>query len=194
MKKFYLVFVIIVLFAIPAVISAEPGAWRFALGYSFLSNVYELRDSYKHLSKDAGNGNNIYNTSIRVCFQPYYQFQSGFRAGAGLGPLVLLTGDATFVQIPVNITMGYSFFLDAKISPYIRAGLSYPVASGSYYAGSVPGFFSGMGIEILNTEPIHIGFEAAYDASEIKLDRASDQSSHEKIKTGEVMLYIYADF
>ncbi len=194
MKKLYLFFCIIVFFSIPAPGSSESGAWRFALGYSFLSNAYELRDAYKHLSKDAGDDNSIYNTSISICFQPYYQFQNGFRAGAGIGPLVLLIGDATHVQVPVNMTLGYSFFTDSKISPYVRTGISYPIASGDYYADSSPGFFSGMGIEILNTNPIHMGFEMAYDASEIKLDRASDQSSSEKIKTGEVMVYLYADF
>ena len=51
-----------------------------------------------------------------------------------------------------------------------------------------------MGVEILNTKPLHIGFEMDYDASKIKLDRASDQADREKIKTGEVMLCIYADF
>mgnify|MGYP003897904135 CR=1 FL=1 len=164
------------------------------MGYSFLSNVYELKDSYKHLSKDAGDDNSIYNPSISLSFQPYYQFQNGFRAGAGIGPLVLLIGDASHVQVPVNMTLGYSFFMDSKISPYVRTGISYPIASGDYYADSSPGFFGGMGIEIPNTEPIHMGFEVAYDASGIKLDQASDQSSSEKIKTGEVMLFIYADF
>jgi hypothetical protein len=194
MKKFYFFFFIIIFFSIPAAGSADPGSWRFALGYSFLSNVNELKDSYKHLSKDAGDDNSIYNTSFSICFQPYYQFQNGFRAGAGIGPLILLTGDATHVQVPVNMTLGYSFFMDSKISPYVRSGISYPIASGDYYADSLPGFFGGVGFEILNTKPLHIGFEAAYDASEILLDRSSDQSSSEKIKTGEVMLFIYADF
>jgi len=178
----------------PAVASAKGSAWRFALGYSYLSNVKELKDSYKHLAKDAGENNSIYNTSMSICFQPYYQFQSGLRAGAGVGPLILLIGDAYHVQMPLNMTVGYSFFMDSNISLYLRTGISYHIASGDYYASSKPGFFSGIGIEILNTEPLHIGLEIAYDASEIKLDRASDQAGHQKIKTGEVMLFIYADF
>jgi hypothetical protein len=194
MKKFYLLISIFILLAMPAAASAEANAWRFALGYSYLSNVKELKDSYKHLAKDAGDDNSIYNTSMSICFQPYYQFQNGFRAGAGVGPLILLLGGAYHVQMPLNMTVGYSFFMDYKISPYVRTGISYHIASGDYYSSSKPGFFGGMGIEILNTDPIHMGFEMAYDASEIKLDRASDQAEREKIKTGEVMLFIYADF
>jgi len=189
-----LFFCFIIIFAVPATAAAESGTWRFALGYSYLSNVDEIKDSYKHLSKDAGKDNDIYNTSISLCFQPYYQFQNGFRAGAGIGPLILLTGDAYHVQVPVNLTFGYSFFMDSKISPYVRVGISHHIASGDFYTDSSPGFFGSIGIEIFNTQPTHLGFETAYDASEIKLDRASDQAHHEKIMTGEVILYIYADF
>jgi len=174
--------------------AADNDGWRYALGYAYLSNVEEIKDSYKHLSKDAEADHDIFNTSVSLCFQPYYQFQNGCRAGAGIGPLVLLAGDAVHIQVPVNVTLGYSFFKDSKISPYLRTGISFHMASGDYYANSSPGFFGSIGVEFFNTNPAHIGFETAYDASEIKLDRASGQAKHEKIKSGEVTLFIYADF
>ncbi len=180
--------------AIPATAAADNDAWRFVLGYSYLNNVKEIKDSYKYLSKDAEGGRDIFNASINLSFQPYYQFQNGFRAGAGVGPLVLLLGDAYHVQVPVNLTLGYSFFQKSDYCPYFRCGISYHMASGDFYADSSPGFYGGIGVEIFNTKPTHLGFEAAYDASEIKLDRASNQPDHEKIKTGEVTLFIYADF
>jgi len=194
MKLFCPLFCIIIILGISVPAVADSDTWRYALGYSYLIKVEEIKDSYKHLLKETGSDNNIYNTSISVSFQPYYQFQNGFRGGVGIGPLILLTGDAYHVQVPVNLTLGYSFFMDSKISPYVRTGISYHIASGDFYANSSPGLFGGIGVEILNTRPVHLGFEAAYDASEIKLDRASDTSGHEKIKTGEVMLYLYADF
>jgi hypothetical protein len=194
MKPFAPLFCILIVIWLPAHAAAESEVWRYALGYTYLSNVEEIKDSYKHLSKDAGNGNDIYNTSISLCFQPYYQFQNGIRAGSGIGPVILLTGDATHVQVPVNMTLGYSFFMDSEISSYARVGISYHVASGDYYADSSPGFFGCIGIVFFNTESVHLGLETAYDASEIKLDHASDQVRHERIKTGEVMVFIYADF
>jgi len=174
--------------------NADDDAMRYALGYSYLKNVAEVKDAYKHLLKDAGDDHDIYNISISICFQPYYQFQNGYRAGAGIGPLIILAGDAYHVQVPLNLTLGYSFFSNSQISPYIRAGISYHMASGEYYASSSPGYIGGIGIEFLNTKPLHFGFEIAYDASEIKLDRAKGQAKHEKIKTGEVIFFIYADF
>jgi len=194
MKLFCHFFCIIIVLWIPAHVTAETDSWRYALGFSYLSNVNEIKDSYKHLSKEAGNDKNIYNTTISFCFQPYYQLKNGFRAGAGIGPLILLIGDAHHVQVPVNMTLGYSFFMDSKISPYVRIGTSYHFASGDFYADSSPGFFGSIGIVFFNTKPVHLGLETSYDASEIKLDRAAGQSYHEKIKTGEVMVYIYADF
>ena len=194
MKLICPLFCIIVFIGIPASADAESGNCRFSLGYSYLSNVEEIKDSYKHLSKDAGQDNDIYNTSISLCFQPYYQFQNGFRVGAGFGPLVLLLGDARHFQLPVNTTLGYAFFRDSKIMTYCRAGISYHIASGDFYEDSSPGLFSGIGVKFFNRESLQLGFEAAYDAAEIRLNRASDQARHEKIKTGELMLYLYADF
>lgn len=153
--RIFLCFVIIL--AVPATAAAESDTWRFALGYCFLNNVDELKDSYKNLSKDAEDGNDIYNTCIDISFQPYYQFQSGFRAGAGIGPFILLLGDAYHVQVPVNLTLGYSLFPQSDYCPYFRAGISYHMASGDFYSDSSPGFYGGIGVEILNTKPLHLG-------------------------------------
>lgn len=189
-----LFFCFILILAVPATVKADCDAWRFALGYSFLNNVDELKDSYKNLSKDAGDGNDIYNTSINISFQPYYQFENRWRAGAGVGPLILFLGDSQHIQVPVNLTMGYSFFQKSDYSAYFKAGISYHIASGDFYSDSSPGFYGGIGFVIFKTKRVHLGLEAAYDAAEIALDRASDQADHEKIKTGELTFYLYADF
>ena len=133
----------------PATVSSETGALRFALGYSYMSNVKEIKDSYKYLAKDVGDGSSIYNTSMSICFQPYYQLQNGFRDGAGIGPLILILGDAYHVQMPINMTLGYSFFMDSKISPYVRTGISYHIASGDFYSNSKPGFLAVWGLKFL---------------------------------------------
>ena len=183
----------IMILALPATTVAESDTWRYALGYCFLNNVNGLKHSYKSLSKEAKDSNDIYNTSINLRFQPYYQFQSGFRADICAGPLIIFLGDAHHVQIPVNVTLGYSFFPDSKYCPYFRTGISYHMASGDFYSDSSPGLYSGIGVEIFITKLVYLGFECAYDAAEITLDRALKQN-HEKIKTGEMTFLLYVVF
>ena len=86
MKLLCLFICIFIILWIPAHVVADTDTWRYVLGYGYLINVEEIKDSYKHLSKNAGNDNDIYNTSVSLCFQPYYQFQNGIRTGFHYGP------------------------------------------------------------------------------------------------------------
>jgi len=192
MLRSTLIFIIIIS-ATPGNVNANSDKWNFALGYSFLTNVDELKDTYKYLSVTQGDGDHVYNLSVGITFNPYRQFANGIRIGPGVGPLILILGDAHHVEVPVNMTIGYSFFSDADFSPYFKTGISYHIASGDYLADSTPGFFGGLGLEILNQDKQHLGIEAAYDAAIIKTENQPGRLQ-QKIKTGELTLYIYADF
>lgn len=194
MIKIRFLFCLILIPAFAASASADSGNWRFALGYAFLSQADEVKDSIKRLSRDSGDGGDIDSASINLCFQPYYQFASGWRAGAGIGPFMILLGDSQHFQIPLNATLGYSFFKDADFSFYCRSGVSYHAATGDYYAHSHPGWYGGLGMEFFNTRSTHIGFEAGWDGAEISLDSAAGHTNHKKIRTGELTLFLYADF
>ena len=172
---------------------ANSGKWNFAIGYSFLTNVDELKDTYKDLSGTHGDGRDVYGLTVGVIFYPYRQYTNGIRIGPSVGPLILLLGDAQHVEVPVNMTIGYSFFSDTNYSPYLKTGISYHIASGDYLADSIPGFYGGLGLEILNKKRLHLGIEAAYDAAVIKTEKHAG-SRQQKIKTGELTLFIYADF
>ena len=174
--------------------SYKSGSWRFAIGYAFLNRADELKDAVKTLSRDHGEGSGIYNTSIGLSFQPYYQFANGWRAGPGIGPFLIFLGDAHHVQVPLNLTVGYSFFRDADFSVYCRAGVSWHAAAGDYIAGSRPGGYAAFGMEFLNTRSAHIGLETGWDGAEISLDSRPDQTSHEKIRAGALTIFLYADF
>ncbi len=194
MKKISLVFILFFTLIQPAAAWTDGNAWRFALGYSFLNNVKEIRDAYKHLLRETRPGKDVYNASFGIRFQPYYQFENGMRAGVGAGPLILMVGDVRHVQIPFNATIGYTFFADSPISVYAKGGVAFHIASGDFYAGSSPGFYGGIGCVFFSSKPVRLGFETAWDASEITLDRAPGQTRHEKIKTGELTFFLYADF
>lgn len=194
MKLIYVCCCTIFIFWTSSAVAAHTDEWRFTVGYSYLSHVKEIKDSYKHLLKDRKNKDDIYNTSISISFQPYYQFHSGLRSGAGIGPLILLLGDARHVQIPLNLTLGYTFGPLSDYSAHVRTGISYHLASGDYYSASIPGLYAAIGVEMFHSKRARLGIETAYDGAEIKLDLASDRASHEKIKTGEITVYVYADF
>ena len=168
--------------------------WRFALGYTYLSQARDLKDSIKRLSREHGEGGDIYNLSLNLSFQPYYQFKNGWRAGAGIGPFLIFYGDSRHLQIPVHLTLGYSFFKDAKFSVYCRAGISWHGAWGDYIATSRPGGHAALGVECFNTRSAHIGLEAAWDGAEISLDARPGRTDHEKIQAGALTLFLYADF
>lgn len=185
---------LIMALTVAASASADSGDWRFAIGYAFLSQADEVKDSIKHLSRGDGDGGAIYNTSLNLSFHPYYQFENGWRAGAGIGPLIIFLGDSRHLQVPLNVTVGYSFFKDCDFSPYCRAGVSYHAATGDYYRNSKPGWYGSLGMEFFNTRPAHMGFEAAWDGAEISLDPQPGFQGHKKIRTGELTFFLYADF
>ncbi len=170
------------------------GMFRIAMGYCFLSQTDDIKDTYKHLLRAEGRDADVFGTSLGVKCEPYYQFKNGIRAGASAGPLILIAGDSHHFQVPLNLSMGYSFFQDAPVSGYLKCGISWHAATGDYVAHSAPGFYGGAGCEILNHKPVHIGIEIMYDAATVSLDRPRGASGHKKIQTGEVTVFLYADF
>lgn len=178
----------------PVMLAGETGSLRMAAGYAFLNRVDDIKDSYKHVLRATGKDRDIYNASLGLTFQPYYQFNNGLRAGAGVGPFILLIGDARHFQVPLQAFVGYSFFPDDALSGYVKCGMAYHAASGDFYSTSEPGFCAGLGCEFANTRKVHIGFEILHDASRIVLNQTNPGAPREKIKTGQLTFFLYADF
>ena len=195
MKVPFLLITLILHLTFPSVMLAgDSGSLRLAAGYAFLSRVDDIKDSYKHVLGATGKNRDIYNASLGLTIQPYYQLNNCLRAGAGVGPFILMVGDARHIQVPLQAFVGYSFFPDAALSGYVKCGMAYHAAAGDFYSTSEPGFCAGLGCEFANTRKVHIGFEIMHDASEIVLDRPIPGTPHEKIKTGELTFFLYADF
>lgn len=188
-----IIILIIFIFTTPVSVLADSGTWRIAVGYSFLSQVGELKDTYRHVADSHGDGNNIHNLNIGMICHPYKEFTNGIRIGPGIGPLILLFGDAHHIEVPINMTIGRSFFPNSNYSPYLKAGISYHIAFGDYLAASKPGLYGGIGIEILNKKQLHLGFETAYDGAVVEIENRTNKSN-QKIKTGELTIFLYADF
>ncbi len=79
-------------------------------------------------------------------------------------------GDADFFNVPISIDGRFLFIADGAVSPYVRGGVSYNIASGDYVDSSSVGFLGGVGVEFLRDRAVGFGFEISYDTSEVDLD------------------------
>ena len=160
--------------AVPAVLltgSAIAGGMRWPIGISYVSGFEDVADQYEDNLQAEG-----YWTSdteilpVGISFQPYYQWDEGLRVGGGVGPIMMIYGDRDHFQLPLSVTAGYTFMPDGLVSPYVRGGLSYHVASGDYVEGSNLGFIGGVGIELLKSKNFALGLEATYDSAELDIE------------------------
>jgi len=151
--------------------SAKSGEMRWPIGISYVNGFGDLADQYEDNLQAEG----YWTLSadpwpVGISVQPYYQWDDGFRLGAGIGPMMLIYGDRDHFQLPLSVTGGYTFMMDGPVSPYVRGGLSYHVASGDYYDGSNIGFIGGVGIEFLKKKNSTLMLEAVYDGAEVDID------------------------
>ena len=109
---------------------AEAGQWRFPVGLTYVSGFSDIVDVIED-NEDAADTGYV---PIGISFQPYMQFKNG------LGPLMIVIGDAKFINLPVNINGRFTFNHQGDVSPYVRAGVSRNFASGDYVEGSKFGF------------------------------------------------------
>ncbi len=154
------------------------GGMRWPIGISYVSGYEDVVDQYEdNIVFELQNqrffvieSDDIDFVPIGLSLQPYYQWDDGFRLGVGFGPAMLMYGDRDHFQLPVSVTAGYTFMPDGPVSPYVRGGPSYHVASGDYVDGSNMGFLGGAGIEFLKSKRFSLALEATYDSAEVDID------------------------
>jgi hypothetical protein len=195
MKKRGLVFCIQFLMAILLISSSAKAAdWRFPLGLTYVSGFEDVVDIYEDNLE--AEGYYIYSVDywpVGISLHPYVQFDSGFGVGFDIGPLMFISGDREFFNIPIGLNLRFLFIPKANTSPYVRAGGRHHLASGDYVEGSTPGFFGGFGIEFLRDKRVNMGIEVAYDSSEIELERRRYNTT-EDVKPSELMVSIFVIF
>ena len=195
MKKKDFVFCIKLLLPILFVSSSAMAAdWRFPVGMTYISAFEDVVDIYEDNLE--AEDYVVYDTGywpVGLSFQPYVQFDNGLRIGAGIGPSMIIVGDVSHWDIPINLNGGYTFVPSANISPYVRAGVMYHLAGGDYVEGGTPGFCGGVGIEFLRHKVVGFGIELSYDTSEIELERVRYDDT-EDVRPCELMFSIFAVF
>jgi len=127
---------------------------------------------------------------VGVSFSPYYQWDSGLRVGAGIGPIVAIFGDLDYVEVPLSARVGYAFNPSGSMSPYVFAGPSYHIASGDYVDGSNLGVVVGGGVELVKRDNFVVGIEATYDSAEVDIDDVT-RGGTQGIKTTEFSVGVF---
>lgn len=195
MKKTFLVSCI--LFLLMGLIVSGPSNaadWRFPVGFTYINNFGDVGDIYEENLKAEGYlVNSVESVPIGISFHPYVQFDNGIRIGTGIGPLMLIMGDASFFNMPINLNGGYTFLPTGNTSPYVRAGVMFNAASGDYVEGTTPGFSGGIGVEFFRNRAVGLGIELSYDTSEIEFEKKANNST-ENIKPAGLMFSIMAIF
>jgi hypothetical protein len=177
MKKmsYFFILLMVVGFFIKPTYAAD---WRFPVGLTYVNGFGDVVDIYEdNLEAEGYIVDTSWEFPVGISFQPYVQLDNGLRFGAGVGPIsFILSDEASFYNVPINVNVGYVFFPSANISPYVRGGLMYHIAGGDYVEGTSPGLFGGIGVEFLRKESVSFGVELSYDTSEIEFEKYSSNN------------------
>jgi hypothetical protein len=205
MRKKILVFIVALLIA-GGLFSNPIDAvdWRFPVGLTYINGFGDVTDIYKDNMKAEGYMllDESWDIPVGISFHPYVELDNGITIGTGFGPLAAIfvttsssgggDGDKYFFDFPVNLTGGYVFIPSANISPYVRGGVMYHIASGDYVESSTPGLFGAVGVEFFRHNPVGLGIEIGYDSSEIELEKVGIGT--EEIEPFGLMVSIFAIF
>ena len=134
------------------------GEFRFPLGFTYLSGSGEISSQMEDNLRAKGYYvDTIEGLPIGISFQPYYEFDFGLGIGVGLGPIIATIGDASLLDIPVNLSLRYAILPHLAITPYIRTGISSHIASGDYLESTNMGFVGAIGVEFMRNRAVSVG-------------------------------------
>ena len=165
--------------------SANAADWRFPLGLTYAGNFSEVLDLHEDNLKAKGYSvDTSWQWPVGLSFQPYVEFENALGVGAGLGPMMFIVtsgaSDGDFFNVPVNLNLRYSFLPKKEISPYVRGGVSYNIASGDYVESSNVGFLGALGVEFSRKRAVGWGLEVGYDSSKIEFKAFRSRTSYFK--------------
>ncbi len=156
--------------------NAPAADWRFPLGFTYSNSFKDVVD----LHEDNVGVNSDWGWPVGLSFHPYVEFDNGVGFGIGIGPAQLISTSGTdgdFFNLPVNANLRYTFIRKADISPYIRGGVTYNIASGDFVEKSKIGPFGAVGVEFARRRPVGFGLEIGYDASKIEFEDKTNDST-----------------
>jgi hypothetical protein len=174
--------------------------FHFPVGVGISSGHFEVFDEIKNLYRNAGfQVHDDLLVPVGLSFSPYYEFPCGFGLGLSLGPTAFFeVHEETFVGgpgrpgpqphedrfsyiVPVGADVRYTFLRQCNVSPYIRAGVRFPIAGGDNLGDGQVGPYVGAGVELFRTTRIAGGIEFGYDASRVRVNGPNNFGGTSKV-------------
>lgn len=159
---------------------ARAGEFRFPVGLAYVHGISEAADELEDLYTSAGfTISDDFDVPISLVFSPYYEFDNGFGVGVDVGPFAVFlietdtatgTDDDISYVVPIGAHVRYTFMRGEDFSPYLRAGVRYPIAGGDNIDSSTLGVFGSIGMELWQWRRVGMAFEAGIDTSKIELE------------------------
>jgi hypothetical protein len=164
--------ILILCFALGLLLTATAGAgeWRIPVGLSYVGGASDFLDQIEDNLEAEGYTTDTFIWPVGITAQPYYEFDFGLGIGFGAGPAIFVSGDADAFLLPANASLRYAVLPWAKVTPYVRLGVSQTFASGDYIEDSSPGYVVAFGAEFLRHKRVGIGFEIGYDSSVVEME------------------------
>lgn len=132
------------------------------IGVGYQSGFNDISDFHEELGYDVSSI-----SFIGLSYRLAAKFDNGARIDTGFGPVTIMTGDASYSDIPLGLTLGYTFLEKETFRPYIRGGFTYHINSGDYVeTGAGFGMLGAVGCEIGNDDGVSFFAEVAYDSAE----------------------------
>lgn len=184
--------------SLPATTNAQEaaGTWRFELGVAYATGMSDVVDHYEENLRRAGFDADVdLRIPVGLGAKATHMWASNLRADLGLGPLFLISGDVSHFELPVSVTLGYSFPTGARVSPFVRAGVVYHYVDGDQYSSTRPGALVAVGFDFE-----HFTIELASDQAKTEFDALTcvlpDECrlTHRKITTYDFIAGIYYRF
>lgn len=161
--------------------STLAGTFRFPIGLTYAQGAYDVMDQVEEsLVNEGFIVDDTFVFPVGLTLNPYYEWDSGIGVGLSVGPTIFMASerrtwgggwnnsdvDLSYI-IPVGGFVRYTFLRDGNISPYVRAGVKYPIAGGDYMENGQAGFSGGVGVDFFRTKKVQMVLEVGYDMSKV---------------------------
>jgi len=182
--------------------AASNTEYHFEFGLTYASGVENV---INQMEKNFG-FNRDNSSSIGLKLSAYAKMESGLGFGVGVGPCTYIEvrddnhyyyhhndNVKTSYIIPVFADVRYYFPRAGFLTPYVRAGVAYPISGGDFIGAGDPAPVVALGANVWEHRIVAIGIEAGYDASKVRVKSGYLHES-EKVRPTEFTLSVFAAF
>jgi len=94
---------------------------------------------------------------------------------------------------PVFADIRYYFPKNSVLTPFVRAGIAYPISGGDFLSAGIPGAIGAIGAQFIETRYFAMGVEVGYDDSKVQV-KSGPFHPKEKVRPTEWTISLFAAF